>query len=73
MDNEAQMQIILPTASSIREAASQIAFGKPLIQNNLRAVVVEVIIAYALGADWSHCSADWYGWDFVHVDGTDWK
>jgi hypothetical protein len=59
-----------PTPEAIRNAASQVAFSKRLIQNNFRAVIAEVIVGHALGADWKHCSADWYGWDFVHADGA---
>jgi hypothetical protein len=41
-----------------------------LVQNTLRAVVVEAMIDLALRPDWRWCSADWAGWDFEHSDGT---
>jgi len=50
--------------------AAEIAFGKPLSQNNLRGLVVEVNVEAALGSAWTLCSADWLSWDFQHSDGT---
>jgi hypothetical protein len=60
----------IPSPEMIRARASELAFGSPVIQNNLRALVVEVIVDEALGPGWRWCSGDWYGWDFVHQDGT---
>lgn len=59
-----------PTPDQIGATASQLAFGRRIIQNDLRALVVEVIVHYALTPDWRHCSGDWYGWDFEHKDGA---
>lgn len=59
-----------PTPDEISATAAQLAFGHRIIQNNLRALVVEVIVDYALKPDWRHCSEDWKGWDFEHKDGT---
>jgi hypothetical protein len=59
----------IPTKDEIRDAASQVAFGEPLVQNNLRGLVVEVIVDHALKLDWLRCARDWKGWDFEH--GTD--
>lgn len=28
------------------------------------------MVDYALRPDWRHCSGDWKGWDFEHIDGT---
>jgi hypothetical protein len=57
------------TEAVLRHAAGS-AFGRPLVQNNLRAVVVEAMVDLALPEDWRWCSADWAGWDFEHADGT---
>ena len=59
-----------PTVQEVRDAASHIAFGRPKIQNNLRAIVVEVIVDFALRPDWKHCSEDWNSWDFEHTSGA---
>ena len=59
----------LPTIHEVRDAVSQSAFGAPLIQNNLRALVVETIVEFALAPNWKRCGADWSGWDFQHLDG----
>jgi len=59
----------IPTADDIRAKASFMAYGKSLIENSYRGLVVEVIIGEALGPDWRHCSADWSGWDFEHATG----
>jgi hypothetical protein len=50
--------------------ASEASFGKPRLNNVLRAVVVEAIVSTALGKDWEWCSADWAMCDFRHADGT---
>lgn len=59
-----------PTPAEIYAAASRLAFGERIVQNNLRALVAEIIIDYALRPDWRHCSGGWNGWDFEHKDGT---
>jgi hypothetical protein len=59
-----------PTIDDVRITASEAAFGRPIVQNNLRALVVEVIVGHALTPCWRWCSEDWYGWDFVHEDGA---
>jgi len=56
--------------AAVERHAAHAAFGRPLIQNNLRAVVVEAMVDLALPAGWRWCSADWAGWDFEHADGT---
>lgn len=60
----------IPSADIIRMAAAKAVFGNRLIENSQRSVVVEVMISQALGQDWRWCSADWFGWDFEHKDGT---
>ncbi len=61
--------ILPPTADDIRVSASQAASGSPIIQNNLRALVVEAIVDAALRPSWRWCSVDWAGWDFEHETG----
>lgn len=63
---EAQPSLI----EAVRRHASDAAFGRPLIQNNLRAMVVEAMVDLALPEGWRWSSADWAGWDFEHNDGT---
>jgi hypothetical protein len=58
------------TTETIIAKASTASFGKPLIENTWRAIVVEAIVSSALPPDWRWCAADWAGWDFEHSDGT---
>jgi len=60
----------MPTPDEIAASAGKSVFGKPLVQNNFRSVIAEIIIGIALGKDWKHCSADWSGWDFEHESGV---
>jgi hypothetical protein len=62
--------MMMPSPNDIRAAAATLAFGKPLVQNNLRGLVAEAIDRAALSPEWTWCSADWLGWDFEHVDGS---
>jgi len=55
---------------AVERHAALAAFGRPLVQNNLRAVVIEAMVDLALRPNWRWCSADWAGWDFEHPDGT---
>jgi len=41
-------------------------FDRPQIQNNLRGLWVEVMIAELLGYDWEYIGEDWAGWDLTH-------
>lgn len=52
--------------------AAHAAFGRPLVNNVLRAILAEVIVHAALGDNcgWEWCSADWAECDFRHSDGT---
>src|SRR4051794_26736965 len=61
--------ITVPTADDIRAMASEIAYGKPLIENSYRGLIVEIIVREALGSEWRLCSADWGGWDLEHPSG----
>jgi hypothetical protein len=58
------------TADQIVARAADAAFGRPLIVNNLRGLVVEVIVDSVLSSEWIWCAGDWAGWDFEHADGT---
>jgi hypothetical protein len=50
--------------------AQQAAFGKPLVTNVLRSILVEAMLAEALAAEWTWCAADYASCDFVHRDGA---
>ena len=52
--------------------ATHAAFGRPLVNNVLRAILAEAIVHAALGdgGGWEWCSADWAECDFRHSDGT---
>jgi hypothetical protein len=50
--------------------ASEAAFGRPLVTNVLRAMLVEAIVAEVLSDAWTWCSADYASWDFQSPDGV---
>lgn len=50
--------------------ASDAAFGKPLVTNVLRGLIVEAMIANALEPKWTWCAADYSSWDFERPDGV---
>lgn len=56
-----------PTIDQIRAKACAAVFGEPLIANNYRGLVAEIIVGAALEPEWQMCSGDWRGWDFEHV------
>ena len=58
------------TKEEIAARAASVAFGKPLVMNVLRAIIIETIVDAALGAGWKWCSGDYNGWDFEHTDRT---
>lgn len=58
------------TAEDVASKAAGAAFGKPLVTNNLRALLVEAMIDIALAPVWRWCAADYAGWDFQHESGT---
>jgi hypothetical protein len=65
-------QALSPTgidSNYIVQKASHSAFGKPLVTNILRAMLVEAIVDCALSPSWKWCSADYAGWDFEGHDG----
>lgn len=61
-----------PTSTEMAAAASEVAFGQPLVENYHRGLLVEVIVAAALAGPggWRHSAGGWGGWDFEHEDGT---
>ena len=59
--------IDLPTPSQIVSAAKDAIFGKPLVTNVHRSVLVESIVAFAL-PDWRWCSSDYASYDFRRGD-----
>jgi hypothetical protein len=58
------------TKEDIVARASSMAFGKSLIMNVLRAMILETIVDSALSLDWKWFSTDYAGWDFEHSDLT---
>lgn len=58
-----------PSPEDIRRKAAAAAFGKRLITNIHRGLVVEAIVACALEPDWCWCSQDYSSWDFERSDG----
>ena len=44
-------------------------FDVPVMQNNLRGLWVEAMVAELLGPEWKHTGADWAAWDFERADG----
>lgn len=59
----------MPTVEDIRAKASDLAYGRPLIENSYRGLIAEIIIGEALGPHWRLCSGDWGGWDLEHTTG----
>ncbi|WP_172125283.1 hypothetical protein [Devosia sp. 919] len=57
------------TTEIVKRIAADTIFGKPLVTNVYRSVIVEAIVATAL-PDWNWCSADYASCDFIHPDGT---
>lgn len=52
----------------IVERAAQAAFGRPLVSNTLRSILVEAMVAQALEPEWTWCAADYASWDFERAD-----
>lgn len=49
--------------------AAESAFGRPLVTNTLRGLLVEAIIAQALEPDWTWCGEDYAPYDFINSKG----
>lgn len=58
-----------PTAEGVVASAAASAFGRPLVQNNLRALLAEAKVNAVLPENWTWASADLAGWDFRRADG----
>lgn len=43
-------------------------FDCKLIENNLRGIFAEYLVAEALGGGWEICKGSWYSWDIYNVD-----
>lgn len=50
--------------------ATNAAFGRPLVTNVHRSMLVEAMIAEVLEPEWTWCAADYASYDFRHLDGT---
>ncbi len=61
---------MLPDAQAVVQHAAEAVFGKPLVNNVFRSIIVEAIIDLALDSEWEWCSGDWSAFDFQHKDGT---
>lgn len=51
------------------EAATKEVFGKPLVVNVFRSILVEAMVAESLPASWTWCSTDYAAYDFLHESG----
>ena len=58
-----------PSVRYILNKVSETAFGRPLVTNVLRGLVVEAIVAAALEPQWQWCAEDYSSWDFQRGDG----
>ncbi len=63
-------QLLDITSERVVARASAAAFGRPLVTNILRAMLVEAMIAEALAPNWEWCSADYASWDFQNSAGV---
>jgi hypothetical protein len=57
------------SSAEIVAAATAAIFGQPMITNVFRSVIVEAIVAAALGDAWEWSSADYAACDFKRADG----
>lgn len=60
----------MTTSFDIQSLASNVIFGKPLVTNVYRSVLVEAMVSTVLPNGWSWTSADYASCDFTHQDGT---
>jgi hypothetical protein len=68
-----RMRDVSKTESQITHiclSAANFAFGQPLVNNVLRAIIAEAIVNAALPDGWRWCSVDYNSFDFQHADGT---
>jgi hypothetical protein len=57
-------------ASEVRHHANDFLFGKPLVVNVHRSVLVEAMLDIALGDVWEWVAGDYWPYDFRHDDET---
>lgn len=55
---------------NMRSHAENFLFGKPLVVNVYRSVIVEAMVDLALGDGWEWVAGDYGPFDFQHRDGT---
>lgn len=55
--------------AAVRADVVEAMFGKPLVTNVFRSLLVEAMIAKALGPEWRWCAADFAAWDLEHESG----
>jgi hypothetical protein len=60
---------IPPTADEIVSAVTAAMFGKPLVTNVFRSLLVEAMVAHVLAPGWSWCASDYSSWDFQTAEG----
>ena len=60
----------IPTIQDIQRRVADAVFGRPLITNIHRGLLVEAIVAFSLEPEWRWCSEDYSPWDFERDDGT---
>jgi hypothetical protein len=56
--------------ANVRSRAGNFLFGKPLVVNVYRSVIVEAMVDIALGNLWEWVAGDYAPFDFKHRDGT---
>ena len=57
------------TPDDVVRRVTNAAFGRPLVTNSLRGLLVEAIVSAALEPEWHWCGMDWGSWDFERADG----
>jgi hypothetical protein len=58
------------SGTNMRSHAENFLFGKPLVVNVYRSVIVEAMVDLALGDGWEWVAGDYGPFDFQHRDGT---
>lgn len=58
-----------PSADEVINQAVEAMFGKRLVTNVFRSMLVESMIAKVLGPAWNWCAADYASCDFERADG----
>lgn len=58
------------TSADVVHLATQSAFGRPLVTNVHRSMLVEAMVALALQPHWQWCSADYASCDFIDREGV---